>query len=261
MDLENIKKLTPYQDINDILGVMSQELPRILGENLVGFYLTGSLTYGDFIIGRSDIDLLVLVKTQLSQQEFALVKELHEKIERDFPIWKERIECSYLPVSLLPEILPPKTPRPYIGGGVFYWDAPYGNEWLINNYFLYQYGIALLGPEFKELSPLIDISDLQKASARDLFQEWEPKITDLEWLKNSHYQSYLVLNLCRILYTVIAGKLGSKRAAADWVRNYYGPEWNDLIEKAENWHYGLEMGEEKKAVEFIKFTIGEVNKI
>ncbi len=258
MTEQDIKNLTPYQDINDILVLMSKELPGILRENLVGFYLTGSLTYGDFKLDRSDIDLLVALKNQLSQDEFSAVKQFHERVEQDYGDWKDRIECSYLPINLLSEILPPKEPRPYIGGGVFYPEAPYGNEWLINNYFLYNYGIAIIGPSFKELMQPINMVDLQKASARDLFKEWEPKINDPEWLKNSHYQSYLVLNLCRILYTVVAGKLGSKRVSCEWVKNQY-PQWKNLIEIAENWHYGIEIQEQAQAVEFIKFTIREVN--
>ena len=258
MTEQDIKNLTPHPDINDILVLMSRELQRIFDKNLVGFYLTGSLTYGNFTVDRSDIDLLVVVKQQLSPTELAAVKELHEKIEREYKHWKERIECSYLPVYLLSEILPPKETRPYIGGGVFYPNADYGNEWLINNYFLYNYGIAIIGPDFKELMQPINIIDLQKASARDLFKEWEPKINDPEWLKNSHYQSYLILNLSRILYTVVTGKLGSKKVSCEWVKNQY-PQWKDLIETAENWHYGIEMHKQKQTIGLIKFTIQEVN--
>jgi predicted nucleotidyltransferase len=255
---QDIANLTPYQDINDILVLMSEELNDILGKKLLGFYLTGSLTYGDFKPDRSDIDLLVVVENQLSQDEIIRVKKMHEKIKQFYKSWKERIECSYLPVNLLSNILPPKQPRPYVGGGIFYPKAQYGNEWLINNYFLYHYGIAIMGPDFKELIQPINIVDIQKASARDLFKEWEPKINDPVWLKNSHYQSYLILNLCRILYTVVAGKLGSKKVSCKWVKNQY-PQWKDLIKKAENWHYGIEMQEQEQSVEFIKFTIGEVN--
>ena len=124
---------------------------------------------------------------------------------------EDRLECSYTPIDMLKNILPPKEPRPYYGGGIFYDEAPYGNEWIINNYLLYEHGITLIGPDFKKLTTPIDIIEVQKACIRDLFQEWEPKITDFEWLDNSHYQSYLVMNLCRILYTVMCGVTGTKK--------------------------------------------------
>lgn len=101
--------------------------------------------------------------------------------------------------------------------------------------------IPLLGPDFKELIKPIDIMEVQKASIRDLFQEWEPKITDFEWLDNSYYQSYLVMNLCRILYTVICGATATKKVSAEWVKNQFAPQWSNLINTAENWKFGETM--------------------
>ncbi len=238
--------------------IFLERLKEFMGDNLIGLYLTGSLSYGDFVLERSDIDLQAIVKESLSQKELELVKNLHIKIENKYEEWAGRIECSYLPVGILHEILPPKIPRPWWGGaGVFYPKAPYGNEWIINQYQLYNYGIALFGPDYKILTAPIDIKEVQKACVRDLFQEWEPKIRDLKWLKNSHYQSYLILNLCRILYTVACGEVGSKKISAEWVKSRY-PEWKNLIETAENWHYGIEMKEKEKVIEFIKFIIDKV---
>jgi len=60
MDIEHIKKITPYRDINDILFFLAIGIKDIFGQDLIGFYLTGSLSYGDFVEGRSDIDLAVI---------------------------------------------------------------------------------------------------------------------------------------------------------------------------------------------------------
>jgi hypothetical protein len=118
--------------------------------------------------------------------------------------------------------------------------------------------IALEGPDFKELIPPIDIHDMRQASARDLFQEWLPKIDDGAWLSNSHYQSYLVLNLCRILHTVIHGVPGSKKVAGDWAKATY-PRWKNLIEEAERWTYGDEMRRQADAIAFLRFAVDRVN--
>jgi hypothetical protein len=158
---------------------------------------------------------------------------------------------------MLSNVLPPKKPRPYLGEGIFYPEATYGNEWIINLYLQYHYGIALVGPDFKTLIAPIDIVEVQKACIRDVFREWEPKIADSAWLNNSHYQSYIVLNLCRILYTVLHGATGSKVVSAAWVKHEYD-EWAELIEAAENWQYGQTMNRLNETVEFIKFAIGKV---
>lgn len=258
-NIERIKKATPYRDINDVLCFLAQGVQRIFGGGLVGFYLTGSLSYGDFDEGRSDIDLAVILKKAASPEQIESVKQLHLETGQKYEKWSKRIECSYVPQEMLKNILPPKTPRPYFGGGVFYPKALYGNEWLINNFFLHKYGIALIGPEFKTLTGSIDIRDVREACVGDLYKEWEPKITDAAYLEDSHQQSYIVLNLCRIIYTVKCRDATSKKIAAHWAMKEY-PQWKDLIETADGWHYGVKMERQKEAIEFIKFIIVETKK-
>ena len=111
--------ITKYPEIDLILNDFSTNLLKILKEKIVGIYLTGSLSYGDFILERSDIDLIVVVKAKLGINEIELIRNLHKDIEVKYSSWKERIECSYTPIYMLNEILPPKEPRPWIGSGVY----------------------------------------------------------------------------------------------------------------------------------------------
>ena len=206
--------ITKYPAIDLVIIDFSTNLLKILKEKIVGIYLTGSLSYGDFVLERSDIDLLVVVKDKLDINEIELIRNLHKDIEVKYSSWKERIECSYTPIYMLNEILPPKEPRPWIGSGVLYPEAPYGNEWIINSYLLQEYGIPIYGKQYKELlTKPIDILEVQKASVRDIFKEIEPKIQNKEELYDSHIQSYTVLNICRILYTVFNAKVEIGRAS------------------------------------------------
>jgi predicted nucleotidyltransferase len=259
MDTEKIRKLTPYQDINSLLADWTEKAKNILGENVVGLYLSGSLSYGDFVPERSDIDLQAVIRRPLNEPELKSIEQLHRGLDERYPAWKGRLECSYVPLELMQEVLPPKTPRPWWGFDTLYAEAGAGNEWIINHYFLSKHSVALDGPDFTTLIPPIDMREVRKASARDLFKEWEPKINDSEWLANPHYQSYLVLNLCRILHTVIGNGPASKKVAAEWTKAAY-PQWENLIEEAEQWEYGKEMKRHDEAVAFIRFAIEKVNK-
>lgn len=256
----NTKKLTKYKDINNILELLKRGLLEIFRENLVGFYLTGSLSYDDFNPKRSDIDLVAIIKIPASQKKIKLLKRLHLRVESKNKKWAKRVECSYVPIRMLKNVLPPKTPRPYVGEGIFYPKAKYGNEWLINQYLLYKYALPIFGPNFKKLIKSVNIKDVQKACIRDLFKEWQPKIKNKKYLNNSHCQSYVVLNLCRILYTVIRGEVASKKISASWVKNQFTPEWSKLIKTAENWQYGQKMNMRKETEDFIKFVIDKVKK-
>lgn len=254
----NKHEFTTFKEVNDVLSSFIVGAVSILSEKISGIYLTGSLSYGDFSPESSDIDLVVTLNITASKKELECLNKLHIDVENSYKKWKKRIECSYTLVNMLNETLPPKIPRPYFGEGVFYPQALYGNEWIINQYLLYNHSIPLLGPAFNTLINPVDILDVQKACIQDLIQEWKPKITDKDYLQNSHYQSYVVLNLCRILYTVILGATASKKTSAAWVKNKFSPQWIHLIQTAENWSYGKTMHNQEEIINFIKFVVNEV---
>src|SRR5437762_14184556 len=79
--------LTPYPDINALLTEWVQGLKRRLGDGIVGLYLGGSLSYGDFVPDRSDIDLQAVVRSPLTEYELRSVEQLHREIERLCPQW------------------------------------------------------------------------------------------------------------------------------------------------------------------------------
>ena len=257
----NLDELTPYQDVNEILKFFTCGAVLIFKENLAGIHLAGSLSYGAFHYDRSDIDLVLILKKPISPTELEAIKNFHKEIETKFNQWAKRLECSYTPIDMLPSILPPKEPRPWYWGGegILYEEAPYGNEWIINNYLLYQHAIPLTGPDFRELTDPIDIEEVQKACIRDLFTEWEPKVTNKEWFRDSHNESYFILNLCRILCTVMCKSAGSKDTATSWVKSQYG-KWADLTNSADQWRYGIGLNLQRESIEFLGFVINQVSK-
>lgn len=254
-DMTKIKTITKYPEINKVLSALTEGITNIFENELIGVYLLGSLTYGDFKPGRSDIDLMVVIKYKVTDNQLIQIKSLHNKIDEIYPEWNHRIECSYTPIAMLSSIVPPGS-RPYYGEGVLYPTADYGYEWIVNEYILYTYGIALIGPAFKTISPSIDINEVKRARVQDLIVEWLPKKKDPKYFENSHYQSYFVLHMCRILHTLVAGKVGSKKSASDWAKNEY-PEFANLIETAESWEYGKDMKMKSEAIKFLDLAINK----
>lgn len=255
------RRLTPYPEVDELVTDFAQAVIRQLKGNLVGVYLTGSLSYGAFEYRSSDIDITVIVRRPVSDTELSTLRELHRETERRFPEWSKRLECTYTPVRMLPSVLPPAEGRPWYWGGTgeLYAAADYGNEWIINRYFLYEYGIALYGPELRDLVGPVDILEVQKACVRDLLVEWKPKVSDKEWLASYPHGAYLILNLCRILYTVCCASAQSKRLAAGWVQETYGDRWKDLVEAALQWGHGAEFEPKDEAVAFLEFVVSVVS--
>lgn len=59
-------KPTPYEDVNTLLGALLARIRSVLGINLVGVYLYGSLPSGDFDPDVSDIDLLAVKSIRIN---------------------------------------------------------------------------------------------------------------------------------------------------------------------------------------------------
>ena len=76
---------TPYTDINRLLESFLSHIQQIFQEKLVGLYLYGSLTTGDFDPDSSDIDLLVVTSSQITAPEFDALRTMHRDFTCDNP--------------------------------------------------------------------------------------------------------------------------------------------------------------------------------
>jgi hypothetical protein len=246
---------TAHQDVNELLATLSSELGSILGDQLVGLYLTGSLTYGGFDRGSSDIDFLAVMSREMSDDERVQVADMHDRLAVDHPHWAKRIEGSYITENMLGCIEPPARARPYINVGAFWQPDPaYGNEWLINLFALQECGVALAGPEMSQLIPHVDIRNVRAASRRDLFEEWLPKLGEPAFFESDHHQAYVTLTVCRILHRAHHDGVVSKLIASSWVKQQYGVRWSGLIERAERWQHGTTMDSATDVMAFIRFA-------
>ncbi len=246
-------------DVSVIVDGLSTGIPAILGGNLIALYLTGSLTYGDFDAGSSDIDYLAIMEREITPEERAALATLHTDLGLRHPVWRERIEGSYITRDMLACTLPPPRGRPYVNQGAF-WDPdpPYGNEWLINLYAIQETGTALCGPNPGDLIPPVRIEDVREASRRDLTDERIPELNDPGFLPDSHHEAYVTLTLCRILHREFNDGIASKRVASAWVRETYGEPWRSLVARAEAWQHGQELDSRDDVIAFTRFVASEL---
>lgn len=244
-------------EIEALLKTFQKSLKEILRENLIGTYITGSLAEGSFKEDTSDVDLLIILKNPINEETRKNISCLHDRLRLEYPKWGHRLECSYLPCSMLKNLnpYPPLEARPYVNGGQLYsQDALYGFEWIINLYGWQRYGKALDGSSPQELIPsLIDIQLVQQASLLNFEKEWMPILKDPEYLKNPSHQVYAIDTLCRTLYLASTGKVGSKPEATVWAKDTY-PQWRPLIESAESWKIGHSLDVSLAVQSFIRFT-------
>ena len=80
--------------IQDLLDQLTKEIERILGTNLVGVYLHGSLAMGCFNPDKSDVDILVIIHKKSSHKERRELADLLIRFTPEAP--KKGFEISML---------------------------------------------------------------------------------------------------------------------------------------------------------------------
>lgn len=221
-------KISEFDDINHLLEELILQLKAALHDDCLGIYLYGSLVWGDFNYDSSDIDILVIVKNDISSNEFSELNKMHDLIVQEFPFWNDRLEIAYITKDTLQNIKSKSGKVAIISPGEPFNIKDAGIDWLINCYLLQNMSKILFGIEPESIIQPISKEEFLR-SVKQQALEWR------DWISNTKdsvtYQYYAVFTMCRAFYVLKNGEQVSKIVAARWVaRNY--PKWKDLIEQA-----------------------------
>ena len=224
---------TPHADVNALLRELMQRVQAILGDRLLAAYLFGSLACGDFD-RDSDIDVLVVTDGEISLELFLALQAMHARIAQGDSWWATQLEISYIPRNALRHYDPADAVHPHLdrGRGARLSMERHDYDWVVQRVTLREHGITLAGPAPETLIAHVSVDDLRGA-VRTLLWEWVASMLDNPvQLSRRGYQSYIVLTVCRMLYTLEHGTVASKRAAAAWAQEALGERWAPLIERA-----------------------------
>jgi hypothetical protein len=224
---------TPYPDVNAIVHDVLSNVQKILGGRLTGMYLDGSLASGDFD-QDSDIDFVVVTQDEIDEETFQALKAMHERLALTDSIWAIQLEGSYISRRGVRQADPslPLYPNIERGRGERLKLVGHGQTWDIHRSVLRERGITLVGPDPRTLIDPISPDQIRQAM-RPMLEEWAGWILeDPKPLNYRGYQSYVVLTMCRILYTLAHGAIASKPAAARWAEENLDKKWGGLIERA-----------------------------
>src|SRR5687768_17755536 len=225
---------TPYPEVNSIFQELLEEVKSILGSHFIGMYLDGSLTSGDFD-QDSDIDFVVVTDEDISGDLFLAVQEMHDRIATIDSPFAVQLEGSYISQHGLRRFDPEHALHPNIerGNGERLKMVYHDNWWIIHRYILRERGITIVGPVPQTLIDPVSPNDLRQAML-SLLHGWATQILNHpNKISSLGYQSYVVLSLCRILYTLQLGDVVSKPVAAQWAKETLGDPWVSLIERAD----------------------------
>ncbi|MCP4426255.1 MAG: DUF4111 domain-containing protein [Chloroflexi bacterium] len=224
--------LTHYPEVNQLLQTLLKKVRAILDDQFVGMYLFGSLT-NDTFDEASDIDVLIVTREAISDALFAALQAMHAEIYAGASPWTIQLEVAYIPQRVLRRYDPDNALHPHIDrGSDRFFRKRHDESWIVQRHVLYERGVTLVGPAPQTLIDPVSPDDLRRTMLA-ILEGWKPQfLEDPARLNHRGGQSYIVLTICRILYTLELGTAVSKQVAAKWALETTGKQWRTLIERA-----------------------------
>ena len=131
--------------------------------------------------------------------------------------------------------------------------------WVLLRATLFEKGITLAGPAPQTLVEPVSSEDLKQATLANLPGWAEPLLRNPAELAHRGYQTYTVLTLCRMLYTLECAAIASKPVAARWAQTRLAKPWAALIERTwagrHNPQREASAQDVESTLEFIRFTL------
>jgi predicted nucleotidyltransferase len=221
------------EEVTAVVRELVEGAQRVLRNQLVGAYVTGSLTTGEFD-EASDIDVIVVTEGELDDAAFDALELMHEAISRKKSRWATQLEVSYFPRADLRRYDPGRSLHPRLdrGKGERLKMMHHDSDWVAQRHMLREMGHTLIGPDPKQLIDPVSPDELREAM-RPLLLDWiRPLLDERVPFAGRGHQAYIVLTVCRILYTLEHGEVVSKRKAVEWAQENMQDRWHPLIERA-----------------------------
>ncbi|WP_255945459.1 nucleotidyltransferase domain-containing protein [Streptomyces odontomachi] len=195
---------------------------------LVSVWAHGSLAGGDYRPGRSDLDLIALLRRPCTAAEERQLGEVHEALGRDIPL-ASRLHCSYPAVTELDD--PARS------------HLTWAHEELMHRPItpvtrreLHAFGLVLHGRPPTEHLPRVADGQLADFIVKDLQDFWRPALDHPERWTRDIWVDLGLLTLARAATTLQDGRLITKAEALDVLAELGAPA--DVVDDIRRRRYG-----------------------
>lgn len=233
---------------------------EILGDNLVGIYLHGSAAMGCFNDVKSDIDLLVVVKDELSLEDKLCYMDMVVKLNALAPT--KGIELSVIRKSVCKPFIYPTPFEIHFSIAHIEWYQRDPHDYVLkmngNDKDLaahikitYHRGLCLFGSEIQDIFEDVD----DKAYLDSILNDIENAAEDI-----LEMPVYTILNLCRVLAYKKEKLIMSKQEGGKWGLENVPARYTKLIQAALD-DYSSEKKvrvDEKEASEYAKYMLNAI---
>ena len=241
----------------NILNKIVDESKNIFGEKLTGIYLHGSMAMGCFNPDKSDIDLIIVIKDNIDDNQ--KLRFMNEVVELNKMAPSKGIELSIVKEVFCKEFIYPTPFELHFSNMHLQWfiDNPTdyickmkGTDKDLAAHFkvIKKYGMTLYGADIKDV-----FSDVPRENYIDsIWGDIEGAMEDI--LENP---IYIILNLCRVVAFLKDDLILSKKQGGEWALQNLSSEYQILVSEAlQSYMYGNEMNIDKiKAHKFTDYML------
>lgn len=240
-----------------LLNEITDASRQIFGEKLVGVYLHGSLAMGCFNPEKSDIDLLLVIEKEITDEEKLEFMNVVVKLNESAP--KKGLELSVVKREVCQPFTYPtpfelhfspmhldwfrKDPKGYVENmkGI---DKDLAAHFTV----IRECGIVLYGAAIQDVFAEVPREDYFDSIFEDIQDAIEDILSD---------PMYIVLNLCRVLAAVQDGVVLSKEQGGAWGLLHIPQDYHALIQSAlESYASEKEMTiDQENALQFAEYML------
>jgi hypothetical protein len=209
-----------------LLDRFAHDAGRVLP--LIALWAHGSLASGDFVPGRSDLDLVALIGAPVTTAQRHGLQRVHESLIGDEPL-AAGLHCAYVVSG---EQADPRRDHLTWAHGELY-DRPVSP---VTRRELCQGGLCLLGPDPVTVIPAVTDAGLAGYIRGYLRDYWHPRTSRADlWLQDI-WVDLGMLTLARAAVTLREGRLITKRQALDVLAGMGAPA--DVLGDIRSRRYG-----------------------
>jgi hypothetical protein len=200
-------------DARGLLNRFAHDVGRVLP--LIALWAHGSLALGDFVPGRSDLDLVALIRAPVTTAQRRSLQRVHESLISDEPLGAG-LHCAYVVSG---EQADPGHPHLTWAHGELF-DRLVSP---VTRRELCQGGLCLLGPDPVTVVPAVTDTELAGYIRGDLHDYWYPRTSRADlWLQDI-WVDLGMLTLARAAVTLREGRLITKKQALDVLASMGAP--------------------------------------
>jgi hypothetical protein len=251
-------------EVAPLIDALREGVEFSLGESFVGMYLCGSLALGGFDPQTSDVDVLIVTKRPVSDDEFTAIRALHTRIPVEGNDYGFGYDIYYIDADTIRRFAP-GLQHVKTGPGEPLHRGEHRPNWVLERWVVREHGVAIAGPDPKTLIDYVPPDDLRRAAAgelRERLRNWSDGNWPRQELAHRGAQAFEIETVCRAFNTIETGEITTKNDALLWALTSLPEQWHSLIEWANAHSRDLTKDETKvsDALTFLAWAVSETSR-